>query len=144
MTQSLKDYIGNKKVLFENYTQEFAEMDSRKEIVFARVALFEETESVSVQVDDGRANLSTQLYGIDISIVRGYKRDDHTRGEFPLNDLKDKIIEWSKQVNASALTNGYIYTFSYSGSTQYVRENRMVHRTLTFSSIRDLHKNQTE
>lgn len=130
-------------VLYENYRQDVNELDTRKDIVYARISVYELPENVTSIVDQGYGADSEQSYGIDITVVRGYSGDDATRGEFHVNALKDKIVEWSKSIDASAITDGYIYTFGYRASAEYIRNNRTVTRTLTFSALRDLLKNQT-
>lgn len=144
ITASLGAYLNIPTILYENYRQDVNDLDSRKDIVFARVSVYELPENVTEVIDQGIAATSEQSYGIDITVVRGYIRDDSSRGEFPVNAIKDKIVEWSKQVDASAVTNGYIYTFGFRSTSEYIRDNRTVTRTLTFSAIRDLLKNQTE
>ena len=138
----LKSYINDSRVLFEQYGQLISEIELRKDIIYARVALYEIEEMVTQSVDADRANLSVTQYGIDISVVRAYSKDNHTRGESILLDLKDKIIEWSKIVDVATITQSHIMTFGYKNSSTIIRNDRFVTRTLRFHSIRDLHKPQ--
>lgn len=144
LTANLKQSLAMSGIVYENYQQDLNELDTRKDFKFARIALYEVSEEVTNIVDDDRMNLSTQTYAMDISVVRGYIRDDMTRGEFPANALKDRIMQWAKSVNASLLTNSYIYTFGYRSASQYIRNRHTVTRTITFSAVRDLSKNQIE
>ena len=148
----MKDLIGylkenfiqsKRQHIFEQfYGVPFFDLEPDKRIKFARIALYEQPEAVDLFVNDQRANLSDQAYNIDISVVRAYIHDDHTRGEFPLMALKDAIVDWSKQVDASLLTNGYIYTFGYTGTDILERNERLVSRSLLFTARRDLYKPQ--
>jgi len=134
--------VPNRFIFHQFFGVPFFELETDKRIQFARVALYEQPEVVDLFVDDHRANLSDQAYHIDLSVVRAYTKDDHTRGEFPLMMLKDAIVDWSKQVDASQLTNGYIYTFGYTGTDIMERNERLVSRSLIFTARRDLYKPQ--
>ena len=139
---NLKTYIDDSKVLFEQYGIPFTFLEGRKDIVFARIALYEIEDIVTQTVDADRANLSVTQYGIDISVVRAYSKDNHTRGESILLDLKDKIVEWSKIVDVATVSEGHIMTFGYKNASTIIRNDRYVSSTLRFHSIRDLHKPQ--
>lgn len=144
ITKSIKAYLAKNNILYENYRQDQNDLDSRKDIIYARISVYELPENVTEIIDNGISATSEQGYGVDVTVMRGYIRDDATRGEFEVNNLKDLIVQWSKGIDASAITNGYIYTFGFRSTSEYIRDNRTVTRTLTFSAIRDLLKNQTE
>jgi len=144
---SLKAYLNENlnmpRVNIEFYHDQFINLEPRKDIHFARVAIYELPETVTDLVSSGIANLSEQRYGIDISVVRGYIKDDASRGELPLLDIKDHIVEWARVVDFGATTDVSIYTLSYRNSQQFIRNDRFVSRTFVFSAVRDLNKNQT-
>jgi len=129
-------------ILFERYALPFVEMEDRKDIRFARIALYEDAESTTERVNDGRAHFSEQTYGLDISVIRAYSKDNETRGEIPLLGLRDKIVDWARTVNPQVITENYLYTFTYIGSSPLIRDDKFVSRTLTFTAVRDLYKPQ--
>lgn len=134
----------NWNILFERYALPFVELEDRPDIRFARIAMYEDTESTTERVNDGRAHFSEQTYGIDISVIRAYSKDNETRGEIPLLGLRDKIVDWAGIINTQAVTENYLYTFTYIGASPLVRDDKFVSRTLTFTAIRDLHKPQKQ
>jgi hypothetical protein len=139
----LEDYISSNLVSYERYHVPFEELEDRKDIRFARISLYEQNDSVTDQINDYRANLSVVNFAFDISVIRAYRKDNDTRGEEPLMDLRDLIIDWSKVVNAPALTNNYILAIGYQASANIIRNNKFVNKTLIFDAIRDLHLPQS-
>lgn len=135
--------LSDPSVLLERYRVQPIELEPRNDIKRARIALYEISESVTVKTDPGYSNLSTQRYGLDISVIRAYTRDDASRGELPLLDLRDQVIDWANTVDAGLLTGTAIYTFSYDGSTGITRNDRYVTMTLQFSALRNLYDSQT-
>lgn len=129
-------------ILFERYAQPFNEIEERQDIRFARIALYEDAETTVETVNDARAHFSEQVYGLDISVIRAYTKDNETRGELPLLALRDKIVDWARVFNVQVLTNNYLYTFTYSGASPIIRDDKFVSRTLTFTARRDLYKPQ--
>jgi len=138
----LKQYIGSNLITYERYNVPYEEIETRKDIRFARIALYEQTDSVTDQVNDYRANLSLVSFAIDVSVIRAYRGDNDTRGEEPLLNLRDIIVEWSKQVDVPTLTNEYILAFGYNTSANIIRNDKFVSRTITFDAVKDLHKPQ--
>jgi len=135
--------LSDSNVLIELYPLPIEELEVRQDIKKARIAIYELPESTDVFVDAGRANLSTQQYGIDISVVRGYAKNNATRGELILYDYRDKIIDWARDtLDVSSITNAYLYTFRYNSSGALIRNNRFVTRTLFFDGQRDINKQQ--
>ena len=135
--------LNDQTIVYERYRQNPVEIESRNDIPRARISIYEQSEVVTTKVDAEYANLARTRYGIDISVLRAYNRDDASKGELPLADLKDSIVEWSKTFDASIATTAYIYTFGYEGSSSITRNPRYVTQTLNFSSVRDLFSNQT-
>jgi hypothetical protein len=129
-------------ILFERYAQPFVEVEERQDIRFARISLYEDAENTNETVNDGRAHFSEQTYGLDISVVRAYSKDNETRGECPYLPCAIRLLIGLKIVNTQVLTNSYIYTFTYTGASPIVRDDRYVSRTLTFTARRDLYKPQ--
>ena len=143
MLESLKLFLGDPLYLYERYRISPSEIESRQDIKKARIALYELDERVNTRVDASRANLSDQRYGMDISVPRAYAKSDASRGELPLLDVRDKIIDWAAQVDAGGVTNSAIFTFGYESSGGITRETKYVTATLVFSSLRDLQPSQT-
>ena len=138
----LSAFIDNNMVLFERYHVPFEELETRKDIRFARIAMYEMTDDVTDQINDHRANMSLVRFGFDISVVRAYRKDNDTRGEEPLLNLRDWIVQWSKQVDAPTLTSNFILALGYQNSANIIRNDKYVSRTLTFDAVKDLQKDQ--
>lgn len=130
--------------IFEGYRQEPSTLEQRKDIPRYRIAFYEINEDVTDRTGNFRPNLSQQVYGVDVSVVRGYHGDHAQQVEFVLLDLCDAIKEWVKTVEVGTLTNGNILTFNYLNSSGITRNELYVTRTLNFSALRDLTKNQTQ
>jgi len=143
MLESLKLFLGDPLFLYERYRIPPSEIEGRQDIKKARIALYELDERVNTRVDASRANLSDQRYGMDISVPRAYAKSDASRGELPLLDVRDKIIDWAAQVDAGGVTNSAIFTFGYESSGGITRETKYVTATLVFSALRDLQPSQT-
>jgi hypothetical protein len=143
MLESLKLFLGDPLFLYERYRIPPSEIEGRQDIKKARIALYELDERVNTRVDASRANLSDQRYGMDISVPRAYAKSDASRGELPLLDVRDKILDWAAQVDAGSITNSGIFTFGYESSGGITRETKYVTATLVFSSLRDLQPSQT-
>lgn len=143
LKSSLDTALNDSQVLFELYQQPYEEIEVRKDIRKARIAIYELPETTDIFVDAGRANLSTQQYGIDINVIRAYAKDNSSRGELLLYDYRDKILDWARDtLNVSSITNAYLYTFRYTSSGAIIRNNRFVSRTLFFDAQRDIYKQQ--
>lgn len=138
LIESLRIYVNDPLYIYELYRVPANELESRQDIKKARIALYELDERVNVQVDASRANLSDQRYGIDISWVRAYAKSDASRGELPLVDVRDQVLDWAQQVDAGGLTGSAIFTFGYQGAGGITRGDRLVTMTMTFVSLRDL------
>jgi len=143
MIESLKLHIGDPLFLYERYRIPPSEIEGRQDVKKGRIAMYELDERVNTRVDASRANLSDQRYGIDISVPRGYAKSDASRGELPLLDIRDKILDWAAQVDAGGVTNNGIFTFGYESSGGITRETKYVTTTLVFSALRDLQPSQT-
>lgn len=143
MIENLALYIGDPLYLFERYRVPANELEARQDIKKGRIALYEVNESVTDRTDAYRANLSQQRYGMDITVPRGYAKDDASRGELPLLDVRDKILNWAQQVDAGSVTNNGIFTYGYESSGGITRLPKTVTMTLNFVSIRDLYPSQT-
>lgn len=136
--------LSDRTIVYERYRVNPIELEPRSDIQRARVALYESSESVTVKTGPEYANLSLQRYGMDISVVRAYTRDDASRGELPLLDLRDAIVDWANSIDAGALTGNRIYTFSYNGNAGITRNDKYVTMTLSFSAIRELYESQVQ
>jgi len=138
LLDDLSVYLNDNTIIYERYRQNPNELETRQDIPRARIALYEQSEQTTVKVDDEKANLSRQRYGVDISVVRAYNRDDASVGELPLADLRDAVVDWARQMLPATVCKSYIYSFGYDGSTAISRGSKYVTMTLNFSSIRDL------
>ena len=138
MLESLKLFLGDPLYLYERYRIPPSEIEGRQDIKKARIALYELDERVNTRVDASRANLSDQRYGMDISVPRAYAKSDASRGELPLVDVRDQVLDWAQQVDAGGLTGSSIFTFGYQGAGGITRGDRLVTMTMTFVSLRDL------
>jgi hypothetical protein len=143
MTNSLKTFINDNKVVFESYRVEAIQLEPRTDIPLARISLHEDSESAIDAVNNRRPNLSNQTYLIDVSVVRAYQGDKANRGELIMLDLCDKIKEWLKTTDFGTLTNLYLVSVAYSSSTRAIRNPKYVTRTLVLTARRDLYMNQT-
>lgn len=143
LQSSLNTALNDTQVLIELYQLPYEELEVRQDIRKARIAIYEISESSDIFVDAGRANMSVQTYGIDISVVRAYSKSDASRGELILYDYRDKIVDWARDtLDVSLVTSSYLYTFKYTSGSAVVRNNRYVSRTLYFDAQRDLYKQQ--
>jgi len=142
MTQSLRAYMSEQGVIFENYRVEPSELEERQDIPKARIALYEDSETTLERTNVVKPSMTLQNYLIDVSVVRAYRGDKANRGEFVILDLCDAIKEWVKQVNVSILTDMMVYSIDYSNASRNLRNNKYVTKTLTFVGKRDLYFNQ--
>lgn len=140
---SIKTYIDDSTVLYENYTVPPANLEVRQDIKRARIAVYNHNESQIIKVGAEKPSDSRMQIGIDISVVRGYRGDDGSRGELPMLDLKDKIIDWIRNADAHSITNGYMSSIGYDGSQRPERNERFVTMTLQLSGQRDLIQQQS-
>lgn len=138
----LECYLNDGSLTFEKFRQEPDKLDGRSDITGSRIALYEDGESVTSSVSKDIANTSEQSYNIDINAVAPYAGDLSADVEFYLNDLRDHVVEWAKNADVATLTNGYIMTFGYKGSSRTTRSKRYATKTLNFLSWRDLAKTQ--
>ena len=138
MTQSLKAYMNDATVIFENYRIEPSELEERQDIPKARIALYEDSETTLERTNVVKSSMTSQNYLMDVSVVRAYRGDKANRGEFVILDLCDAIKEWTKQVNVSELTNTAVYSIDYTGASRNLRNNKYVTKTLTFVGKRDM------
>ena len=130
--------LNDRSIVYERYRVPPINLEGRNDIPRARVALYEVSEQVTTRTGPSYANLSNQRYGIDISVVRAYAKDDASRGELPLMDLRDAIVDWANLIDAGAVTDCKIFTFGYDGNSGITRNDRYVTVTLIFTALRDL------
>jgi hypothetical protein len=143
MILNLRDYIEDPTVIYEGYRVAPIELEPRSDIPRARIAIYELSEATTDKTGPEYANLSRQRYGMDISVIRAYIRDDASRGEFPVMDLRDSVLDWASTLDSGKTTNNRIFTFGYDGSVGLTRNDKYVTMTLNFSAIRDLSITQT-
>lgn len=139
----LKDKIQETEIVFEKYKELPEDLEPRKDILKARVALYNTAEDSIIKVNDEKPADSRQRYGIDISVVRGYRGEDAENHEMLVLNIKDEIIDWIKTVDAFTLTDSSIHSFGYDGATDFMRRNRFVTMTLNCSGQKDLYSEQS-
>ena len=76
--------LNDRSIVYERYRVPPINLESRNDIPRARIALYEISEQVTTRTGPSYANLSNQRYGMDVSIVRAYAKDDASRGNCPL------------------------------------------------------------
>jgi hypothetical protein len=143
LVASLKGYISDNRIIYEMYRVEPIQLESRQDIPMARIALYEDAENATEPVNDARMNIGKQNYLIDVSVVRAYQGDKANRGELVALDIVDAIKEWSKVTSFADVTGEYVYSFEYTSSTRFLRNDKYATRTLTFVATRDLYKDQS-
>jgi len=140
---SLKASINDSKVLFELYHMEPVDLEARQDIPKARIAIYFLGESDVIKIGAEKPSDSRQQIGIDISYKKGYRGDVASKGELPLLDLKDGVIDWVRGFDAHQSTDGYLSSLGYDGSRAMIRNERYITMTMQLSGHRDLIKNQT-
>jgi hypothetical protein len=128
----------DKTIIYEGFRLDTSSLELRQDVPRIRVALYEQNETVTTAVGAYKPADSDQRYSIDISVVKAYRNDKARNAEYELYDMKDDVIQWSKDVDAGAVTNSYIVSFGYDGSSRMIRDNKYVTQTLNFSSKKDL------
>ena len=138
MTQSIRTYLSEQGVIYENYRVEPNELEERTDIPKARIAIYEDAESTLERNNAMKSSMTLQTYLIDVSVVRAYRGDKANRGEFVILDLCDGIKEWAKQIDMSVLTFSAVYSIDYTSASRNLRNNKYVTKTLTFVGKRDM------
>jgi hypothetical protein len=142
MTQSLRTYMNEQGVIFENYRVEPSELEERQDIPKARIALYEDSETTLERTNVVKPSMTLQNYLIDVSVVRAYRGDKANRGEFVILDLCDAIKEWVKQINISELTYTAVYSIDYTSASRNLRNDKYVTKTITLVGKRDMYIDQ--
>lgn len=138
LTANLKTFVGDNKVIYEQYKELPNDLEPRQITQKARIALYFESEDSITKKGAEKPADSRQRFGIDISTVRGYRGDDAQFAENLALDLKDKVIDWVKAVDPWVVTDGAIHSFGYDGATGFTRLKRYTTVTLRCSGQKDL------
>ena len=138
LLSNMSNVINNNTYVYEGYRLDTASLELRQDIPDVRIALYEQSETVTTKVGAYKPADSDQNYSVDISVVKAYRNDKARNAEYVLYDVKDNVVEWSKRVDAGTVTNSYIVSFGYDGSSRMIRDNRYITQTLNFSSKKDL------
>ena len=141
-SESMQTALNERYVTYELYRQPLQDLESRADIRDARIAIYEQAETVSTKVADYRANLAQATYSIDISVIKGYMNNNAEDAELRLLDLKDKIMDWAATVQPAILSDEYVHYFSYQQQTGIQRNPKFVTATLIFVAQRDYYKPQ--
>jgi hypothetical protein len=141
-TDSLRLYLSEQGVIYENYRIEPSELEERTDIPKARIAIYEDTENALEKVNVLKPSMTSQNYLIDVSVVRAYRGDKANRGEFVILDLCDAIKQWLKVTNISQLTRTSVYSLDYINGSRNLRNNKYVTKTLTLTGKRDMYIDQ--
>ena len=135
---NLEEFINDPRVVYEQYRELPNNLEAREISVMARVALYFDSEDSITKAGAEKPADSRQRFGIDISVVRGYRNDGAQFAENIALDLKDKVIDWIKSVDPFQVTNGAIHSFGYDGATGFTRLPRYTSVTLRCSGQKDL------
>ena len=138
----LSTHVGEADITYEAYRELPEDLEARQ--VGRRIALYADSEDTITKVNDHKAADTTQRYGIDISVDRGYRNNDATHGEYPALDLKDKVVDWLRSVDAFDVSVGAMHSIGYDGSSGFVRRKRYITLTLRASGQRDVLITQSE
>lgn len=141
-SESMQTALNERYVTYELYRQPLQDLESRADIRDARIAIYEQAETVTTKVGDFRANLAQATYSIDISVIKGYMNNNAEDAELRLLDLKDKIMDWAASVQPAILSDEYVHYFSYQQQTGIQRNPKFVTATLIFVAQRDYYKPQ--
>jgi hypothetical protein len=144
LTNDLESFVGDREIVFEMYRELPEDLEPRTNILKGRIAIYHDAESEIIKIEAEKPADSRQQYGVDISIVRGYRGDDATNSELIALDLRDKVIEWVKQLDAHLVTDGGMSSIGYDGSTGFTRRKRYITITLRLTGQRDLILTQSE
>lgn len=139
----MKEKISDSRIMWEMYRELPEDLEPRQDINYIRVALYNENEDEITKIGAEKPADSRQRYGIDISIVRAYKKDGALNYELVALDMKDELIEWIKTVDAFSVTGGAISSIGYDGATGFLRRNRYATMTLRCSGQKILTDDQT-
>ena len=142
LSASMQTALNERYVTYELYRQPLQDLESRADIRDARIAIYEQSETVTTKVGDFRANLAQATYSIDISVIKGYINNNAEDAELRLLDLKDKIMDWAATVQPAILSDEYVHYFSYQQQTGIQRNPKFVTATLIFVAQRDYYKPQ--
>jgi hypothetical protein len=142
LTDSLRTFINEQGIIYENYRIEPTELEERTDIPKARIAIYEDSETGLERNNVMKPSLTLQNYLVDVSVVRAYRGDKANRGEFVILDLCDKIKQWVKVTDISITTRASVYSLDYVNGSRNLRNNKYVTKTLTFTGKRDLYIDQ--
>lgn len=138
LANSIETYVDDDRYIVEAFAQNTADVEERQDIPIARIAIYEAQESTIEEKGRGRPTMSLQNYSVDISVVRAYRGDKSDEADYWMLDVMDLIKEWVKEVDSASITNGALYNLRYLSSTDAVRNERYVNRTMTLQGKRDL------
>jgi len=145
MIADLAEYIGDTGISYDLYRIQPQDLESQSAVKGARrIAMYEENDTVIERTNAYKASLTDVRYSIDISVARAYQREDASSGELPLSDIRDWVLDWSRNLDAGAITDCGIYYFGYEGSTSITRLDIYVTQTLRFIAQRDLISTQKQ
>lgn len=142
LISDLEDTLTITEIVFEKYKELPEDLEPRKDILKARVAIYTTAEDSVTKVGAEKPADSRQRYGIDISVVRGYRGDNADNHEMLALNIKDEIMDWIKDLDAFTTTGGSIHSFGYDGASDFVRRNRFVTMTMRCSGQKDLSATQ--
>ena len=138
LADSIQAYVDNPFYVVEAFAQNAADIEERQDIPVARIAIYESQEATISERGRGKPTMSTQNYSVDVSVVRAYRGDKASEGEYYLLDVMDEVKEWAKQIEVAEATNGALYNLRYISSGDSTRNERYVTRTITLQAKRDL------
>ena len=140
----MESTISAETVVYEAYRELPEDLEPRQDISKFRVALYNRNESDVTKVGAEKPGDSRQQYGIDISVVRAYRGERAKHHELDAIDVKDEILDWIKDLDAFAVSDGSISSFGYDGATEFTRRKRFATITLLCSGQKDLITSQSD
>jgi hypothetical protein len=139
----LETYIDDSNVMYEKYRELPEDLENRKITVNARIAMYMDSEQEVIKYGAEKPADSRQQINFDISVIRGYRNENADNAELRALDLKDKIIDWIKQLDAFTVSDSSIHSFGYDSSSGFTRKKQYITMTLRCSGQRDLLTAQT-
>ena len=138
----LEAYLNDPDILFERYQLSPTEIESRNDIPKVRLAMYEQSDTSTDFVNAFKPSETLVTYNIDISVLRAYREDDAEFAELEMLDIRDALIDFGYNFSPAGLTDCSLFTFSYTGTGNYVRLQKFVTLTMNFDARKNLLESQ--
>jgi hypothetical protein len=137
LIDDLSSFIGDSDVTYTLRRLTFNELEFMQDMR-AQITLYQDAEEVIERVAAYKGSQTRTIYGIDLTIWRGYRNDSPEQAELILLDYRDYILDWAFNVDAGLITDCKIDYFGYDGASGIVRLERTVSQTMRFIVEREL------